>query len=191
MARGTYIMYYIYYNDDGAITAVANMIDESFGEHFFKVDLQTYTDFSNGVKQVLDYIVLENVKVKGKMHLVPKNIDLAEGQAQSKGIIVKQPIEDNAIIINQDLINGSWTITSTMDHIICAMFAQGEDYIKEYSVVDPTNRYILLDTLRVNLKTLALQDSVTIEYYDKDICSQTVSLLCSGHHVKHIHNVQE
>tara|TARA_R110000868_G_scaffold42799_4_gene144342 strand:- start:287 stop:841 length:555 start_codon:yes stop_codon:yes gene_type:complete len=184
-------MYYIYYNDDGAITAVANITDDSFGEYYIEVDLQTYTDFSNGVKQVLDYIVLENAKIKGKMHLVPNNIDLAEGQAQSRGIVVKQPIEDNAIIINQDLNNGTWIVTSTMDHIVYAMFARGEDYIKEYYIVDPTNRYILLDTLRVNLRTLALQDRVTIEYYDKEICSQTVILLCSGHHVKHIHNIQE
>jgi hypothetical protein len=184
-------MYYIYYNDVGAITAVANMIDDSFGEYFFEVDLQTYTDFSNGVKQTLDYIVIENAKIKGKMHIVLKDIDKAEDQAQSRGIVVKQAIEHNAIILNQDLNNGTWTVTSTMDDIVCAMFAQGENYIKEYYVVDPTNRYILLDTLRVNLKTLALQDSVTIEYYDKDICSQTVSLLCSSHHVKHIHIVEE
>ena len=184
-------MYYIYYNNAGAITAVANITDDSFGEYYIEVDLQTYTDFSNGVKQTLDYIVIENAKIKGKMHIVLKDIDKAEDQAQSRGIVVKQAIEHNAIILNQDLNNGTWTVTSTMDDIVCAMFAQGENYIKEYYVVDPSNRFILLDTLQVNLKTLALQDSVTIEYYNKDICSQTVSLLCSGHHVKHIHNVQE
>ena len=184
-------MYYIYYNDTGTITAVANITDESFGTYYIEVDLQTYTDFSTGVKQVLDYIVIENAKIKGKMHLILKDIDKAEGLAQPKGIINKQSIEHNAIILNQDLTNRTWTITSTMDDIICAMFAQGDDYIKEYYVVDINNRFILLDTLRVNLKTLALQDSIILENYNRDICKQHISLFCSAHHVKHIHTVQE
>lgn len=184
-------MYYIYFNDAGVITAVANITDVSFGEHYLEVDLQTYTDFSNGTKQVFDYIVVENAKIKGKMHIVLKDIDMAEGQAQSKGIIVKSTIENNAIILNQNLTNGIWTVTSTMDDIVCAMFAQGENYIKEYYVVDPSNRFILLDTLQVNLKTLALCDNVTLENYNTEVCKQRVSLLCSAHHVKHIHNVQE
>ena len=83
-------MYYIYYNNSGAITAVANITDDSFGEYYIEVDLQTYTDFSNGVKQTLDYIVIENAKIKGKMHIVLKDIDKAEDQAQSRGIVVKQ-----------------------------------------------------------------------------------------------------
>jgi hypothetical protein len=55
-------MYYIYYNDAGEITAVANITDESFGEYYIEVDLQTYTDFSNGSKQILDYAVIPNSK---------------------------------------------------------------------------------------------------------------------------------
>tara|TARA_B110000503_G_scaffold75828_1_gene117067 strand:- start:948 stop:1502 length:555 start_codon:yes stop_codon:yes gene_type:complete len=184
-------MYYIYYNDVGAITAVANMIDDSFGEYFFEVDLQTYTAFSNNVKQVLDYIVIKNAKIKGKMHIVLRDIDMAESQAQSRGVIVKQILDHNAIILNQDLNNGTWTVTSTMDDIVCALFAQGENYIKEYYVVDPINQFIILDTLQVNLKTLALCDTVTLENYDIEVCKQRVSLLCSAHYVKHIHNVQE
>jgi len=184
-------MYYIYYNDDGNITAVANITDDSFGEYYIEVDLQTYTDFSNGIKQILDYIVIENAKIKGKIHIVLKHIDKAEDRAQSRGIIVKQVIDHNAIILNQDLFNCTWTATSTMDDIVCAMFAQGENYIKEYYVVDPSNRFILLDTLQVNLKTLALCDTVTLKNYNVEVCKQRVSLLCSEHHVKHIHNVQE
>tara|TARA_B110000971_G_scaffold215720_1_gene249651 strand:- start:846 stop:1403 length:558 start_codon:yes stop_codon:yes gene_type:complete len=184
-------MYYIYYNHNGAITAVANITDESFGEYYIEVDLQTHTDFSNGVKQTLDYIVIENAKIKGKMHIVLKDIDMSKSQMQPTGIIVKQLTDDNAIILNQDLTNGTWTVTNTMDDELCALFLQGKDYIKEYYVVNPTKRFILLDTLRVNLKTIALQDSVTIEHYNKDVCKQQISLLCSSHHVKHIHNVQE
>jgi len=184
-------MYYIYYNDAGEITAVANITDESFGEYYIEVDLQTYTDFSNGSKQILDYAVIPNSKIKGKMHIVSKVVDQSTELIQPKGIIVKCPTIDNAIIFNQDLVNSKWTVTSTMNEENCAMFAQSKDYIKEYYVVDITNRFILLDTLHVNLKTLAQQDSIIIETYNKEICKQHVSLLCNAHHVKHIHNVQE
>jgi hypothetical protein len=47
-----------YYNDAGEITAVANITDESFGEYYIEVDLQTYTDFSNGSKQIFTSIYL-------------------------------------------------------------------------------------------------------------------------------------
>ena len=184
-------MYYIYYNEHGEITAVANIIDNSFGENYIEIDLQTYTDFSNGTKQILDYVVIENVKIKGKMHVVLKDIDMSEGQSQPKGIIVKKQIANNAIILKQDKLNGTWTAESTMDDEICAMFSQGDDYLKEYYVVDTKNRFILLDTFQVNLKTLALQDTFTVKDYNKEICKQTVSLLCSAHHVTHIHSVQE
>jgi len=191
MARGEGIVYYIYYNDQGSITAVANITDESFGQYFIEVDVQIYTDFSDGTKQVIDYIVLENAKIKGKMHIVLKDIDISESQAQAKGVITEQATTNNAIILTQNIVNGTWVVTSTMDDEICALFAQGNDYIKEYYIVDLTNRFILLDTLHVNLKTLALHDTVIIENYNKEVCKQRVNLLCSAHHVKHIHTVQE
>ena len=184
-------MYYIYYNNAGAITAVANITDDSFGEYYIEVDLQTYTDFSNGIKQILDYIVIENAKIKGKMHIVLKDIDISESQPQATGVITEQTTTDNAIILTQNIVNGTWVVTSTMNDETCAMFAQGNDYIKEYYIVDLTNRFILLDTLHVNLKTLALRDTVIIENYNKEVCKQRVNLLCSAHHVKHIHTVQE
>tara|TARA_B110000914_G_scaffold216667_1_gene221901 strand:- start:540 stop:1094 length:555 start_codon:yes stop_codon:yes gene_type:complete len=184
-------MFYLYYDDVGNIACVTNMIDDSFGPNYIDVDFQTYEDFSNSTKHLSDYNVIKNSKVAGKMHVVLRGIDNQDTDIQPKGIISKQEMIDNAVVLTQDTSNGTWSATSTMNDINCSLFAQGDDHIREYYVVDNTNRFILLDTFQVNLKTLAAYDTVTIKNYDKDVCKQQVSLLCKSHHVKHIHIVQE
>jgi hypothetical protein len=191
MVRGTSIMFYLYYDDVGNIACVTNMIDDSFGPNYIDVDLQTYEDFSNSTKQLSDYIVIKNSKVTGKMHVVLRDIDKHDRDVQSTGIISKQEMTNNAVVLTQDTTNGTWSATSTMNDINCSLFAQGDDHIKEYYVVNNTNRFILLDTFQVNLKTLAVCNTITIENYDKDVCKQQVSLLCRSHYIKHIHIVQE
>lgn len=184
-------MFYIYYNNEGTILAVVNMIDESFGPNYIETDLKTYEDFSNGTKQFFDYSIVENFKIKGKMQLLANNIETLDEQLQPKGIINKSNIEDNAIILIQNKNKGTWSIKSTMNDEICALFAQGEDHIKHYYVVDPTNRFILYDTLSVNLKMLALNNTVELTNYNISKCKKDVSLLCTSHYVKHIHTVEE
>ena len=184
-------MFYLYYDDVGNIACVTNMIDDSFGPNYIDVDFQTYEDFSNSTKHLSDYNVIKNSKVAGKMHVVPRNIPKNEDQAQLKGIISKENATDNSIVLHQHIATGIWSATHTLSDINCAMFAHGNDHIKEYYVVDSTNRYILLDTLQVNLKTLASSGAITISNYKKDICKKSVSLLCSSHHVKHIHIVED
>ena len=184
-------MFYLYYDDVGNIACVTNMIDDSFGPNYLDVNFQTYEDFSNSTKQLSDYIVIKNSKVTGKMHVVLRDINKHDRDAQATGIISKQEVTNNAVVLTQDTTNGTWTATSTMNDINCSLFAQGDDHIKEYYVVDNTNRFILLDTFQVNLKTLAVCNTVAIKDYDKDICKLQVSLLCRSHHVKHIHIVQE
>jgi len=184
-------MYYIYYNSQGSITTVANIIDETFGENFIEIDLETYTSFTNGEKQVFDYIVIPNSKIKGKMHIVAKSIEESAELIQPKGIINKGSYDNNAIIITQDKLNGSWSATSTIEDEICALFAQGEANISEYYIVDTANQYILLDTIQIDLKELAKLDHIDIKRFDKKVCKMSVNLLCNGHYVKHIHNIQE
>ena len=191
MARGTGVMYYIYYTETGEISTVTNALENSVDPNYIEVDLQTYEEFSNGTKHLFNYIVVKNTKIVGKMHVVPRNIPKNEDQAQLKGIISKENATDNSIVLHQHIATGIWSATHTLSDINCAMFAHGNDHIKEYYVVDSTNRYILLDTLQVNLKTLASSGAITISNYKKDICKKSVSLLCSSHHVKHIHIVED
>ena len=185
-------MFYLYYDNLGNVACVTNIIDDSFGPNYIDINLQTYEDFSNSTKQLSDYIVLKSSKVIGKMLLLSRDLHDLDGTVQASGMISKQQeISTNSVVLTQDTTNGTWTATSTMDDINCALFAQGYDHIKEYYVVDNTNRFILLDTFQVNLKTLAACNTVAIKDYDKDICKSQVSLLCRSHHVKHIHIVQE
>ena len=184
-------MFYMYYDDSGNVLSVTNIIDNSFGPNYFEVDLKTYEEFSNLTKQFFDYIVIDNIKIKGKKQIVPRDLDLSLDITQPKGIIAKHPTAENAIIINQDLSNGSWTITNTMDSELCSLFAQSDNTIKTYYVVDPTNRFILLDTLSVDLKLVVLHNELKLKSYNKEVSKMSVSLLCNSHHVKHIHNVQE
>lgn len=184
-------MFYMYYDDSGNILSVTNLIADSFGPNYFEVDLKTYEEFSNLTKQFFDYIVIDNIKLKGKKQIVPKDLDLSLELNQLKGIIAKHTTAENAIIINQDLTNGSWTVTNTMDVELCSLFAQSDNNIKPYYVVDPTNRFILLDTLSVDLKLVALHTELKLKTYNKEVSKMSVSLLCNSHHVKHIHNVQE
>ena len=183
-------MYYIYYNAEGNILAVANMIDESFGPNYIEVDLKTYEEFSTGNKQTFDYIIVENFKVKGKMQLLAKDIEITT-QVQPRGIIKKSNSTNNAIILIQNKINGTWRAESTMDDETCLLFAQGKEHIKQYYVVDPTNRFILYDTITVDLKTLALNNNIDLTNYSASVCKKDVSLLCTSHYVKHIHTVEE
>ena len=78
-----------------------------------------------------------------------------------------------------------------MDSELCSLFAQSNNTIKTYYVVDPTNRFILLDTLSVDLKLVVLHNELKLKSYNKEVSKMSVSLLCNSHHVKHIHNVQE
>jgi len=55
-------MYYIYYNSQGSITTVANIIDETFGENFIEIDLETYTSFTNGEKRYLIILLFLTLK---------------------------------------------------------------------------------------------------------------------------------
>ena len=191
MVEGKDIMYYVYYDNTGNITSATNMQDASFGTNFVEVDLQTYEEFSNNIKQLFDYIVIKNAKISGKMHIVSRDLDKHEKLMQPTGVITKQDISKNLVIITQDITNGKWIVTHTMNDVNCSLFAQGGDHIKEYYVVDTVNRFILLDTFRVNLKVLAAQDTVIINDYNKEVCKHPISLLCSSHHVKHIHIVEE
>ena len=66
-------MFYLYYDDEGNITCVTNMIDDSFGSNYIDIDLQTYEDFSNSTKQIFDYIVIKNSKITdATVHIMNK-----------------------------------------------------------------------------------------------------------------------
>ena len=183
-------MFFIYYDEDGNITSVTNIQDESFGKSFIEIDKTMYNDFVSGNKITSEYLVVDNIKIKGKKHVVRKNIDGdPESNDQPNGIIKKsKELQDNSIVFLQDKKAKKFSIINKMDDDICALFAVGDDYLKDYFIVDQKNRYILLDKIVVNLKELALVEKIDIEL---TTATDNVSILCFSNHVNHIHIVKE
>ena len=65
MVRGASIMYYVYYNDRGNIASVTTTINASNNFQYLEIDLQTYEDFMTRKKQIYQYKVIKNIKIKG------------------------------------------------------------------------------------------------------------------------------
>ena len=183
-------MFFIYYDDDGNITSVTNIQDESFGKDFLEIDKTMYNGFVSGDKITAEYLVVENIKIKGKKHVVRKNIDGdPESNDQPNGIIKQlTDFQDNSIIFLQDKQTKKFSIINKMEDDICALFAVGEDYPKDYFIVDKKNRFILLDKIVVNLKELASVEKIDIQL---STVVDDISILCFSNHVNHIHVVKE
>ena len=78
-------MFYIHYDDEGSILSVANSKDETLKS--IETDLETYNDFSSLKKQVHEYKVVEDILIKGKMHLVSMVYNDSDEIVQHKGPI--------------------------------------------------------------------------------------------------------
>ena len=79
-----------------------------------------------------------------------------------------------------------WIVNNLIDDVNCTALSIGEDYLKEYYIVDSTNRFILLDKFSINLKELATQKEIKISN-----CSshKIVSVLTNSSHIPHVHTV--
>ena len=69
-------MFYLHYAENGSILSVGNSIDNNL-KHI-EIDEKTFLDFNEGRKQTFEYKVIEDVKLNGKMHVVPTDIDFID-----------------------------------------------------------------------------------------------------------------
>ena len=83
MARGKDLMFYLYYNDNGAILSVSNSKGEPGS--MMSIDTEMFNEFSEGHKEILDYKVIEDVTENGVMHVVPLHEDFADQIKHHKG----------------------------------------------------------------------------------------------------------
>ena len=132
-------MFYIHYDEEGNITSVSNI--KATLENYIKIDKKTFDEFNNGVKAMFDYKVIENVKTKGSYHIVPINID--EELVYHTNFVNKADTLESGIQIVQE--KNGWVVNNLIDDVNCTALSIGEDYLKEYYIVDSTNRFILLD----------------------------------------------
>ena len=133
-------MFYLHYDEEGNITSVSNI--KATVEKYIKIDKKTFNEFNNGEKAMFDYKVIENVKTKGSYHIVPINID-EEESVHHTNFVNKADILESGIQIVQE--KDGWVVNNFIDDVNCTALSIGEDYLKEYYIVDSTNRFILLD----------------------------------------------
>jgi len=175
-------MFYIHYDEDGNIQSAANTND---AELCIEITEELYLDFSFSRKLLHEYKVVEDIQVKGKMCVMcttSPNFDL-DGVHHDTGIIQRirtKPLYGIQIVQNKK----SWTVNSFIDDATRTRLSYGEDYFKEYYVVDATNRFILFDKFTINLKDFVYSNSIKIQG-----CSANTyaSVVTRSSHLLHTH----
>jgi len=181
MVRGESIMYYVHYDSDFNITSVGNTSNTN--EYCLQIDEQLFNDFNNGQKQMIDYKVAQDIKIKGIFHVVPIDFSVQKFDSHQTGLIKKQDSKlDNSIQIVQN--SSSWIVNNVMDTTTCTALSAGEDHIKEYYIVRSDNRFILLNKFSINLKELAVQEKIII---NSKSSITDVSVLTLGSPIEHSH----
>ena len=176
-------MFYIHFDEQGNILSAANHNDAPL---YTEVTKEIYEDFIFGRKQFHEYKMAEDIRIKGKMVLVPVEYDSSSEDEHQSGKIKQDANIDSGIQILQNKTH--FILNNYMDHNIQLQLSAGKDYYKEYYIVNNKNRYILLETFRINLKKFALKDSIKIKNKHKD---KKVAILTHGSHIPHVHITED
>jgi len=172
-------MYYIHYDSEGYILSAANHNNAPL---WIETSKEIYQDFITGKKQFHEYKVIEDIRTKGKMQIILVDFDETAKNEHESGAIQKNTNLTKGIVFIQK--ENFWIVNNFIDDETATHLSIGDDYYKEYYVVDKKNRYILLDTFRINLKDFVLKDSIHLYGYCAD---KEVSLVTHGSHIPHVH----
>ena len=171
-------MFYLFYTDKGVILSVSNSNQEE--GNILELDTGLFEDFSEGRKQIIDYKVIEDAKENGQMHVVPTDINFVDQYEQTKGQVPKNVLATDCIEFIQD--SNSWRIKNKLAKHKASMLNENE-YVREYFVVDESNRFILVDKFKLNLQE-TLTNEVIIQGHGSD---KNVRLMCFDSYLKHVH----
>jgi len=182
MARGTSVMFYVYFdNETKNILSITNELNTS--KYYITKSFGEVEKFISGEKNFNSYKIIEDIRTKGKYDLVPQQY---QGEVEDKhyaGIIKKTTThKDNCIEIIKS--NSSLIVNNLMNKSTCKELLAGNDYLKEYYIVDCNNRFILHDTFSINLKELAGTKQIKIS---TNIKNKNVSILTSNSHIEHVY----
>jgi hypothetical protein len=181
MVRGESVMFYIHYNEDGDITSVANHNNATLSIPTTK---ELYDDFSFGKKHFHEYKIIEDVFIKGKMHVVPTKFDLNADIKHKNGIIQLADKCNDGIQIIQD--SDFWIVNNFIDYVTVTSLSISEGHLKEYYIVDSNNRFILLDKFSLDIKDIAMKEQTIIKNTFKN---KKVSILTRESHIPHVHTI--
>lgn len=188
--------YYIYYNTNGNIIAVANDKDDSFGEHCIEVDFEVYENFGNDTYKMHEWAVLASPKNSKVVELIKRQQETQEFDPDKsiKQIPKVSKQSKNAFIIVQDTKKGTWTLKTTLDDIHLIYYSQTDGYVdqtKNLYVIEEDNPNVLLDTLTIKFKDLLTKNKYDVKMYNNNVARRKdVSLICSRLDEEFIHIVR-
>jgi len=174
-------MFYIHYNEDGDIISVANHNNATLSIPTTK---ELYDDFSFGKKHFHEYKIIEDVFIKGKMHVVPTIFDFNTDIKHKTGIIELADVCDSGIQIVQE--SNSWIVNNFIDYFTITKLSISEGHITEYYIVDPNNRFILLDKFSLDLKDIAMKKQTII---NNTVKNKKISIITRSSTIPHVHTI--
>jgi hypothetical protein len=156
--------YFNFKDPGGEIWKITNELDES--TPYIEVEPELYKDFSTEHKRMQDYIVVPTGKADLKYELQLKHqdlltfdVDISVHQIQKVSTIDT----NNAFIIEQDIKQGSWTVSmSEQLRTLLTQTAYYKDKTQFIYITDQDNPNILLDTMEIKLYNILFSESFTL-----------------------------
>jgi hypothetical protein len=169
-------MFYIHYDETGTIISIANSKHETYSN--MEINLDIFNEFNTLKKQVHEYKIVNDLTIKGKTHIIPVHQTDTDNIVQHKGIIPTVKTIDNGITFEQR--NDLWKVHCNISDSLSADIASRDDNFKKYFIVDKNNKFILIDTLNINLKELVQKDCIeipkTFKYSNVAVISNSSSI---------------
>jgi len=188
--------YYIYYqHGTGNILAVSNEQDSSNGDAFIVTDYDTYLKFNTSEYKMHEWAVLSSPKDDTVIELVKRIQEIKEFDPDRsiKQIEKVEKSPNNAFVIKQDVKDGIWHVTTTLDDKSLIYHSQTDGYAgqqKQIFVIQEDNPNVLLDTFVIEFKDLLTKNEYDVKLYNKTVAKRTdISLICSRVDEEFVHIV--
>ena len=169
-------MFYIHYENDGTIVSVANSKHQTYSN--MEISLEIFNEFNTLKKQIHEYKIVNDLTIKGKTHIVPIHQSDQDDIVQPKGLI--PTVENIGHGITFEQRNDVWKVFCNITDSLSADIASRDDNFRKYFIVDRNNKFILIDTLNINLKELVQKDCIeipkTFKYNNVAVISNSSSI---------------
>lgn len=184
--------YYIYYNiDNGAILAVTHELNPNFGNTYLETDFETYENFSQGNYIFHEYFVQVSL-TKSELVKIKNDLEKTEYDTSIDYIPLINTKPKDCIIIEQNVKNGFWRITTTIEASKRKKYTSvlGKNLSKEIYIVEKNNPKILLDTIHIDFVQLLTKNKFDVTIYNNNVLKRKdITLLCSRSSENFAHNI--
>lgn len=186
--------YFNFKDPGGEIWKITNELDTS--TPYIEVEPNLYIEFSTEQKKMQDYIIVPTGKEDLKYEIQLKHQDLLTFDVD-KSIHQIQKVKNidsnNCFIIEQNLSNGTWTVSmSEQLRTLLSQTAYYKDKTQLIYVTDQDDPNILLDTIEVKLYNVLFNESYTMPNQSVNVAKRKkVSLYCGKNFENYFHMVKD